>query len=420
MKTCFCYVGCYSGAPEPEALHVLACDPETGAVEDIQTVRGVEGTSYLAIDREGRYLYSILGDERKRELRGKAVRFALEGGRVGRMEVLAELPCPAPCHVELSPDGRTFSFAAYRAGTAGTLPTDAGTTAGVPSLRVYTFPDDAMGPNKKRQEKAFAHQTFYVPQLPIANFQPSTSNFQPPTLNPQPSTINFQPPTLNPQPSTINFQPPTLNPQPSTINQHPFLLGVVDLGCDRIWFFDPATMKRNEAEEITFDPGDGPRHAIWSKDGRFLFVLCELASCVYSFAYDGQAFRRTQRISMLPDGFNRWNPDGETLATKAAAIKLTADGKTLLASNRGHDSIAIYSVNTETGTLTLRNIAKLSGRSPRDFELMPGDRFVVVGYELDDALQVYRFDSVDATLTPAGASLKAWHPVCFKFARRES
>ena len=406
-KTCFCYVGCSSGAAEPEALHVLACDPETGAVEDIQTVRGVEGTSYLAIDREARYLYSILGDERKRELRGKAVRFALEDGRIGPMEVLAELPCPAPCHVELSPDGRTFSFAAYRAGTAGTLPTDAGTTAGAPSLRVYTLPDDAMGPNKKRQEKAFAHQTFYVPQLPIADLQSSIPDLQPSTSNHQLSTFNFQP-------STFNHQPSTFNPQPSTFNQHPFLLGVVDLGCDRIWFFDPATMKRNEAEEIKFDPGDGPRHAIWSKDGRFLFVLCELASCVYSFAYDGKSFRRIQRISMLPDGFNRWNPDGETLATKAAAIKLTADGKTLLASNRGHDSIAIYSVDTETGMLAFRNIAKLAGRSPRDFELLPGDRFAVVGYELDDALEVYRFDREAATLTPLGAPLKAWHPVCFK------
>ena len=120
---------------------------------------------------------------------------------------------------------------------------------------------------------------------------------------------------------------------------------------------------------------------------------------------------------MLPADYDRWEPDGVTLATKAAAIKLTADGKTLLASNRGHDSIAIFSVDAETGTLTLRNIAKLSGPSPRDFELMPGDDYVIVGYELDDGIQSYRFDRKDFTLTPVGDVVKAWHPVCFKFGR---
>ena len=368
MSEAYCYVGCYPGAEVPEALHVLKCDTETGAIRDVQVVTGVEGTSYLQVDRAGRWLYSVLGDERKRETKGRAVRFALDGAKIGEMEMLAELPCPAPCHVELSPDERFVSFAAYRAGTAGILPADGGPVAS------YVFPDDAMGPNAKRQEKAFAHQTFYAPS--------------------------------------------SLIPHPSS------LLGVVDLGCDRIRFFDPETMRPSGRPDLTFDPGDGPRHAIFSKDGKFLFVLCELSSCVYSFALSQLSqpsqplnfrFRRIGKWSMLPADYDRWEPDGETLATKAAAIKLTADGKTLLASNRGHDSIAIFSVDTETGALTLRNIAKLSGRSPRDFELMPGDNFVIVGYELDDGIQSYRLDRKDFTLTPVGDVVKAWHPVCFKF-----
>ena len=391
MSEAYCYVGCYPGAEVPEALHVLKCDTETGAIRDVQVVTGVEGTSYLQVDRAGRWLYSVLGDERKRETKGRAVRFALDGAKIGEMEMLAELPCPAPCHVELSPDERFVSFAAYRAGTAGTLPTDGG------PVTSYVFPDDAMGPNAKRQEKAFAHQTFYVPS--------------------------------------------SLIPRPSS------LLGVVDLGCDRIRFFDPETMRPTESPDLTFDPGDGPRHAIFSKDGKFLFVLCELSSCVYSFRCEcpwGSGvsplldkdvassvksggtplphadvsfplFACVGKWSMLPADYDRWEPDGETLATKAAAIKLTADGKTLLASNRGHDSIAIFSVDAETGALTLRNIAKLGGRSPRDFELMPGDNYVIVGYELDDGIQSYRFDRKDFTLTPVGDVVKAWHPVCCKF-----
>ena len=382
MSEAYCYVGCYPGAEVPEALHVLKCDTETGAIRDVQVVTGVEGTSYLQVDRAGRWLYSVLGDERKRETKGRAVRFALDGAKIGEMEMLAELPCPAPCHVELSPDERFVSFAAYRAGTAGIITTartpslrnDDCNDGASPSVRCVVLSDEGVGPNRKRQEKAFAHFTFYVPV--------SSS----------------------------------LLPHPSS------LLGVINLGCDRIHFFDPQTMVEDKSMMIRTDPGDGPRHAVWSNDRRFLYVINELGSSVTSYAFQtsqtfqtSRTFFRIGKWSMLPADYDRWEPDGETLATKAAAIKLTADGKTLLASNRGHDSIAIFSVDTETGTLTLRNIAKLSGRSPRDFELMPDDNFVIVGYELDDGIQSYRFDRNDFTLTPVSDVVKAWHPVCFKF-----
>ncbi len=352
MTMAYCYVGSLAGAPEPEALRVLECDADSGAMKVVQTVTGVEGTSYFQLDRDWRFLYSMAGGERRREVRGRAVRFPLSRGRIGRMEVLAELPCPAPCHVALSPDERRLAFAAYRAATVGTLPVGGGAVA------AYVFPDDAMGPNVKRQEKAFAHQAFYV---------------------------------------------------------SPSLLGAVDLGCDRIRFFEPETMTRSAVPDLRFDPGDGPRHTVWSRDGKFLFVLCELGSSVYSFAYDGRAFVRVGKWSMLPAGFDRLAPDGQTLVTKAGAVKLTAGGSMLVASNRGHDSIAFYAVDGKTGALTRRGIAKLSGRSPRDFALMPGEKFMVVGHELDNEIQAYRVDWGTCTLTPVGQPIPAWRPVCVAF-----
>ena len=117
---------------------------------------------------------------------------------------------------------------------------------------------------------------------------------------------------------------------------------------------------------------------------------------------------------MLPEGYNRWEQDGETLNTKAAAIKLTADGKILMASNRGYDSIAFYAVG-EDGKLALKNIAKLRGKFPRDFELMPGEKFMVVGHKMSNDIQVYRFDRAGCTLEPVGKPIAAWRPLCFKF-----
>jgi len=226
-------------------------------------------------------------------------------------------------------------------------------------LKSYVFPNDAMGTNKKRQQKAYAHYTFMTPDGKR--------------------------------------------------------LGAVDLGCDRIRFFDPETMRPDLAMDVRFDAGDGPRHAVWSKDGKFLFALNELGSSVVSFAFDGKSFVRIGKWSMLPADYKCWDADGVTLASKAAAIKLTADGRILMASNRGHDSIAFYDVRAD-GKLALRSIARLTGKFPRDFELMPGEKFMVVGHKMSNEIQVYRFDRSDCSLTPVGSPIPAWRPLCFRFA----
>ena len=351
-----CYVGCNTGSPDLQALHVLACDPETGAAQIVQSVKGIQGTTYFQQSLDGRWLYSALGEKRASRTTGAIVRFPIEAdGHLGALERLAELPCEAPCHVSLSPDGSRVFGAAYLSATVVSLKADGS------DLKSYVFPDDDVGPNRLRQKKAYAHFTFLTPDATR--------------------------------------------------------LGAVDLGCDRIRFFDPATLTVDSSLEIKADRGDGPRHAVWSKDGRFLFVLNELGSSVASYAFDGKAFVKVGKWSMLPDGYDRWEADGETLATKAAAIKLTADGRILMASNRGHDSIAFFEVEAATGRLTLRNVAKLTGKFPRDFALMPGEKFMVVGHKMSDEIQIYRFDRTACTLDPVGAPIPCWRPLCFVFAR---
>ena len=168
------------------------------------------------------------------------------------------------------------------------------------------------------------------------------------------------------------------------------------------------------------EAGDGPRHAVWSKDGRFLFVVNELGSSVSSYAFDGSKFTRVDKKSMLPEALDKREKDGSSPNSKAAAIKLTADGRILMASNRGHDSIAFYSVDAATGRLELRNIQKLLGKFPRDFELMPGERYMIVGHKMSDEIQVYAFDRANCSLAPVGAAIPCWRPLCFKFGAMRS
>ena len=85
-----------------------------------------------------------------------------------------------------------------------------------------------------------------------------------------------------------------------------------------------------------------------------------------------------------------------------------------MASNRGKDSIAFFSVGP-TGELTRKNIAPLAGKFPRDFELMPGERFMVVGHKMSNEIQVYAFDRNACTLTPVGSPIACWRPLCFQF-----
>ena len=341
-----CYVGCGAGARDGQTLHVLKCDTDTGSAEIVQTVSVVQGTTYFAFDAAGRNLYSYIGEKKDGgKRRGVLVRFDVSGGTIGEMTRIAELPCETPCHIALSPDGSFAGFAAYSSATAGSVSLKDGV------LHSTVHPDEGLGTDRKRQNKAHAH---------CATFTPDSS-----------------------------------------------AMGVVDLGTDRILFYDPATMAPKPELVAHADPGDGPRHVAWTPDGRFMFVLNELGNSVIGFSYDGKKFARTGKWSTLPAG--------SRTDSKAAAIKLTADGRILMASNRGDDSIAFFDVDVKAGTLALRSVAKLAGRFPRDFELMPGEKFMVVGHKLDDEIRIYGFDREKCALAPVGPPVRAWHPQCFKF-----
>ena len=343
-----CVVGCYVGAADGQTLHVLKCDTSTGEMALVQTVKGVQGTNYFCFDRNRENIYTYIGEVVNGSKRGTIVKFPFKDGRIGDMERLVELPSEAPCHIALSPDGARLGFACYGSATAGTVAVDGS------GLAIVVHDNEGLGTDKKRQAKAHAHCSVFTPD-----------------------------------------------------GKH---VGIVDLGKDRILFYESATMKPVPAMTVRADPGDGPRHATWSKDGRFLYVVNELGNSVTCFSFDGAKFGRIGKWSTLPEGFAEWS--------KAAAIKLSADGSVLMASNRGYEknSIAIFTVDAGSGNLTLRNVAKVDGVFPRDFEFDPGGKFVIVGHKRSDEVCMYRFDRETFGLEPVGDRIKIWNPLCFAFA----
>jgi 6-phosphogluconolactonase len=166
---------------------------------------------------------------------------------------------------------------------------------------------------------------------------------------------------------------------------------IVDLGTDRVKVYSAATGKFVR-DVITVPAGAGPRHITFHPNGRFAFLLFELENYVTSYRYEDGTFTPVQQLKLTPEGFTDFS--------KAAAIKLSADGSELYCSNRGHESLAVFSVNAETGALARRGIIKLDGAFPWDFEAMPGGKVFAVGFQKDGVLRTYRYDAKACTLTP--------------------
>ena len=156
-------------------------------------------------------------------------------------------------------------------------------------------------------------------------------------------------------------------------------------------------------------PGAGPRHFALHPNGQYAYVINEMQSTVSVFSFDATAgvLRPLQTISTLPKGFSEHNDDAE--------IQVHPSGKFLYASNRGHDSIAVFAIDASKGTLTLIEYASTKGKTPRSFEIDPTGTSLFAANEKSDNIVVFRIDLQTGRLTATGQVLEVAEPVCVKF-----
>lgn len=181
-------------------------------------------------------------------------------------------------------------------------------------------------------------------------------------------------------------------------------LFVTDLGLDRVYHYtlDCASGNLELLQTVTLAKGSGPRHLVFHPDnGDWMYVVCELASAVTVIQKAEQGWQVVQMCSTLPDDYT-----GESIA---AAIRISPDGKTLFASNRGHDSIAAFSVD-ENGCLQKIQVCKTGGKVPRDFEIF--DPYLVCANQGSDNLTVLSFDENKQILSPYPMELALYQPAC--------
>ena len=148
-------------------------------------------------------------------------------------------------------------------------------------------------------------------------------------------------------------------------------LAVCDLGIDAVVLYPLCGccgLNKNAGSFVRTAPGQGPRHIEFSKDGKFAYVVTEMGCTVRAYAYDDGKLTFLSEVNTLPEDFEGYNID--------AAIHFSPDGKTLAVSNRGDDSLALYDVCG--GEMTLKQIVKVGGKTPREFAYTPNGKFVLV------------------------------------------
>jgi 6-phosphogluconolactonase len=186
-----------------------------------------------------------------------------------------------------------------------------------------------------------------------------------------------------------------------------------DLGLDKllVYRFDSTkgTLTPNDPASASVKPGAGPRHFAFHPKGTSAYVINEMQSTLTAFSYDSGhgVLKELQTISTLPPRFEGENTTAE--------VQVHPSGKFLYGSNRGHDSIAVYAINPDKGTLTFVEHQSTRGKTPRNFGIDPTGRYLLAANQDSGSVVVFRIDSQTGRLTPIGQSIEVPSPVCVKF-----
>jgi 6-phosphogluconolactonase len=128
---------------------------------------------------------------------------------------------------------------------------------------------------------------------------------------------------------------------------------------------------------------------------------------VFSYEPASGALDVIQAVSTLPQGFKGDNA--------AAEVEVHPSGKFLYGSNRGHDSIAVFAINTRKGTLTPAGHVPTLGKTPRNFAIDPTGTYLFAANQNSDSIVQFRIDPNNGRLTPTGQVLEVPSPVCVTF-----
>jgi 6-phosphogluconolactonase len=346
---------CTGGHTDREGIYVAAFDSATGTLDAPHLAAEAANPGFLAIHPSQKYLYAI-GDRSNAGMREgdvMAFKVTLPEGKLTRINQVSSMG-RNPCHITMDRTGRMAMVANYSSGS-------------VTSYRIHE--DGSLS------EAISFHQHIGS------------------SINPERQE--------GPHAHSVNVSPD---------NRMAF---ACDLGTDtiEIYTIDPATGRMEPGGSAAVPSGGGPRHLAFHPDGRFVFVNNELSMTVTSFSYDANRGTLTP-IATVPT-LSAANRHRTGLST--AEIAVHPNGRFIYVSNRGADTIAVFSCEEEIGKLELIQNTRCEGRTPRHFHLDPTGKWCLIAHQDSHSIAVFAVDPVTGKFKFTGQMIAVRAPICVQF-----
>lgn len=340
-----------------KGIHAFRLDPEAGTLTPHILTENVRNPSYLCLNRERTYLYCV---NEYKEYEGKpsggVSAFRIDQND-GSLTFLNSRPSRGtdPCHLIIDPTGRYVLIANFASGSTCVLP---------------ILPDGSLG-----EESDFVQH-------------------EGSSVHPVRQT--------GPHAHAVEF---------SSDGRFAY---VPDLGMDEVivYAFDAAagTLSVADVPKVKVAPGAGPRQLVMHPKGGFAYLINELDSTMTAYAHDAAsgALTALQTLPTLPEDFSGHS--------SCAEVQITPDGRFLYGSNRGHNSLAIYAIDSATGLMTPVGWEPSGGEIPRNFEVDPSGRTICIANQDTSNLVLFRIDQETGKLRRYGTEAEAGTPICVRFA----
>lgn len=342
-------VGTYTNSCDSNGIYVYDFSTDTGDFSLKSTSEKTVNPSYLTVSDGTKFIYSV--NENGADSKVSAFGFNPKNGKLHFLNS-QDSQGADPCYI--INDDKNVIVANYSGGSISVFEKNAD---GSLAAAKQVIKHEGKGKNAKRQESAHVHMVYFSPdkKFVFAN----------------------------------------------------------DLGTDMIsvYKYDKNASEKvlELKEKITVKSGSGPRHLVFSNDGKFAYLLQELDGTLTVFKYKNGSLKQLQETTVVAKDFKGEN--------SAADIHISPNGRFLYATNRGDANTINTFVINKKGTLDLVNQVTTKGKGPRNFAIDPSGKFLLVGHQYTNEIVIFKIDKTTGKLSDTGKRIELCAPVCLVFAK---